>query len=354
MGKISTTDARGLYTKMLIAVYAQRRKPASYFRSMFKKVIADSLELSIEVQRGTQKIAVDVERGTAGNRNTFNKSTEKIFVPPYYKEFFNITEIDLYDRLFIDSEVDAQVVQKFIRTTAQKLMLLQDKIERATEKMCADALLTGVITLKSGDSINYGRKAESLVDAGAGNYWANNVNPYKQIEDDCQFIRDNGLVEDMTFTLTLGKTAWQDLRANTVFLQQQNLFNMKLDDIVPPTLKGVVGAVWHGQMSCGQYKVNIMTCPDTYADADTGTVTSFMDPKKYILTPDNTDFVLGYGAAPQLITEPAPAIGIQKGEFIIYDFIDPQLLSHTYNIQSAPLPVPVAIDTIVTRRVVAA
>lgn len=352
MAKISTTDARGLYTKMLVAVYAQRRKPSTYFRSMYTKVISDTLELSIEVQRGSQLIAVDVERGTEGNRNTFNKSTEKIFIPPYYKEFFNITDIELYDRLFIDSEVDAAVITKFIRTAAQKLSLLQDKIERATEKMCADVMLTGIAQLKSGDNINYGRKAASLIDDS--NYWSDNtVDPYDQIETDCQFIRDNGLVEDTTFTLTIGKTAWRLLLKNTLFKARQNFFNLKLDEIKPPQFQKVRGCVFMGYMTVGQYTVNVFTYPDTYKDPITGVITPYMDPKKYVLTPDQTDYVLGYGANPQLISDPAPGIKIVKGEFIIYDFVDPKMLSHTYNIQSSPLAIPVAVDTTVTRRVAA-
>jgi hypothetical protein len=354
MASISTTDARGLYTKMLIAVYAQRRKPASFFRSMFTKVISDTLELSIEVQRGTQMIAVDVERGTEGNRNTFNKSTEKIFIPPFYKEFFNITDIDLYDRLFIDAEVDAQVIAKFIRTAAQKIGILQDKIERATEKMCADVLLTGVAQLNSGTNINYGRKAASLVDLGAGNYWATTtIDPYDQIQTDIQFIRDNGLVSDTTFMLCLGATAYHDLLLNPQFKARQSFFNLKLDEIAPPKFDDVVGQVFHGQMSVGPYRVNVFTYPDTYKDRVTGAITPYMDPKKYILTPMNTEYVLGYAANPQLISDPAPAVAIQKGEWIIYDYIDPRFLSHTYNIMSSPLAVPVAIDTTVTRKVVA-
>lgn len=353
MGKISTADARGLYTKMLIAVYSQRRKPATFFRSMFTKVISDTLELSIEVQRGTQLIAVDVERGTEGNRNVFNRSTEKIFIPPYYKEFFNVTDIDLYDKLFMDTEVDAQVVAKFIRTAAQKLSILQDKIERATEKMCADVLLTGIATLKSGDNINYGRKAASLVDDG--NYWtAGGTDPYDQIETDIQFIRDNGLVEDTTFTIVIGKTAWRALLLNTAFKARQNFFNLKLDEVKPPQFQKVRGCVFMGYLTVGQYTANIFTYPDTYKHPDTGVITPYMDPKKYIIVPDSPDYVLGYAANPQLISDPGPAIRPVKGEFIIYDFVDPRLLSHTYNIQSSPLAIPVAIDTTVTRRVIAA
>jgi hypothetical protein len=58
MGNISTTDARGLFTKMLIDVYAERATPTSFLRSFFPTVTEPTKELSIEVERCTEKIAV--------------------------------------------------------------------------------------------------------------------------------------------------------------------------------------------------------------------------------------------------------------------------------------------------------
>lgn len=354
MANIAVQDARGLYTKSLIAVYAQRRKPSSFFTSLYKKVISDTLELSIEVQRGQQLIAVDVARGTEGNRNTFNYSTEKVFIPPYFKEFFNITDIDLYDRLYLGADVSPEVVARFIRTAAQKMDILKDKIDRAVEKMCADALLTGIITTKNGDNINFGRKAASLLDGGSTTYFTDgSLDVFSQFEADAQFIRDNGLVTDVVFNVILGSQALHDLLNNTSYQNRQKLFQQKLDNVMPPEFNELTGFNYHGQITIGKYRANLLTVVDTYKDRDSGTITPFMDTKKYIMVPMNTDYVLGYGANPQLITDPAPGIGIVKGEYIMYDFVDPQLLSHTFNIQSSPLPIPVAIDTAVTRKVVA-
>jgi hypothetical protein len=350
MPKISTVDARGNYTKALIAVYRNRRKPQSFFRSFFQTEESDTLELSIEVQRGTEQIAVDVQRGTEGKRNTFNKSTEKIFVPPFYKEFFEVTDLDLYDRLFLDSEVDSRVVAKFIRKAADKLMELQDKIERATEKMCADVLELGVVRTRNGDIINYGRKAASLIDDG--DYWTNDaVDPYVQLEAMAQFIRDEGLVATDTFNLIMGSAAWAALKGNAKFKAQQNFYNMKLDEVMPPQAKAKGGTL-HGKLTIGPYTCYLWTYMGTYRDAS-NVRQFYMNPKKVIMVPDVTEYVLGYGAVPQLV-ESGRAVDIKKGAFIFSDFVDPKLTTHTYNITSAPLPIPVAIDTTVTRQAVAA
>ena len=125
---ISTTDARALYTKKVIAVYSERPKPTAFLRSLFKTVEAGTKELSIEVLRGTERIAVDVERGTEGNRNQFSRSAEKIFVPPYYSEYFDMTQLDLYDALFLRSEVDAAIFNAFLNSVVDKMMELCKKI----------------------------------------------------------------------------------------------------------------------------------------------------------------------------------------------------------------------------------
>lgn len=352
MTKISTADARGRYTKMLIAVYSQRKAPTSFFRSFFQVQEADTLELSIEVQRGSEMIAVDVERGTEGNRNTFNKSTEKIFIPPYFKEFFDITDMDLYDRLFIDSEVDSRVVAKFIRKAAQKLRLLQDKIERATEKMCADVLEFGIVQVNTGDNINYGRQAASLVDSGSSQYWADNIDPYAQIETDIEFIRTEGLTESSVYNLILGKTALSDLLKNTKFQDRQKLFQIKLDDVTGPIAQAVGGTL-HGEISAGSYKVRLWTYTGQYKSR-AGVTTPYMNPKKYILLPEVTEFTLGYGAVPQLINEDGQDMIVpRQGAFVVGDFIDKRATTHVYEMKSAPLPIPVVIDTCVTRQVCA-
>ncbi len=353
MGRISTTDARGLYTKMLVAVYSERKAPTSFFQSFFTRVTTDTLEVSIEVQRGSMRIAVDVERQTRGNRNTFSRSTEKIFIPPYFKEFFEITEMDLYDRLFLDSEVDSKVIAKFIRTAAQKLRMLQDKIERAIEKQCADVLLTGIVQLRSGDNINYGRKADSLVDSGSGQYWANSIDPYAQIQTDCEFIRNEGMIETDVFNMILGANAITDLYNNTAFKARQNLYNLKLDAVAPPQAKSVGGTL-HGEISVGPYRVRLWTYQGIYKD-EAGNVVKYMESDKYILLPDTTEYTLAFGAVPQLINmDGAPKrVGIVQGEFIPYEYIDEEQTTHTYGLKSAPLAIPVAIDTTVTRKVVA-
>jgi len=195
MSQITTQDARGLFTKMLVAVYRETTRPTSFLRSFFRVVENDTKELSIEVMRGTEKIAVDVLRGTEGNRNEFARSSEKIFVPPYFREYFDATDLDFYDRLFgaAGGQVDVLTFQSWLEKVAEKLRLLQDKIERAYELQAAQVFSNGIVTLVNGDNIDFKRKALSQVVLGGGDLWDNAASdPINDLKVAARFIRTAG------------------------------------------------------------------------------------------------------------------------------------------------------------------
>lgn len=351
MTNISTTDARGLYTKMLIDVYRERIAPTSFLRSFFPVKESATKEISIEVQRGTEKIAVDVARGTEGNRNSFSKSTEKIFVPPFYREWFDATELDMYDRLFGSEEISGVQFAAFIESVADKLRMLQDKIERAYELQCSQVLETGIVTIAQGVNIDFKRKAASLVDINTltGSYWdANGHDLYKDIENACIFIRQKGKSVGGVFNLILGSEALTALLKNSVFLTRQNLFSMALDAVREPQ-RNSVGGTLHGQLTCGAYKVNLWSYPEYYDNA-AGVSTSYVNPKKAILLPEQPRFILSFAAVPQLITSGAMPV---KGAFVFGDYIDKRKAAHVFDIKSAGVALPVAVDQIYTMQVVA-
>jgi hypothetical protein len=351
---ISTADARGLVTKKLVQVYSTRKTTTKMFSSFFKKVETGTLAVSIEVQRGTEKIAIDVERGTEGNRNKFDSATEKMFIPAFYNEWFDVTEVDLYDNLFVDSFVDLGVVTNFLNNLADKYAALQDKIERAIEKLCADALEFGSIQLYDGSLVKFGRKSGSFPNAGAGNYWATGTtDPFAQIRADIDFIRAEAMIESPVYNLICGSTAFDDLYKNTTFLSRQDLVNLKIDNIVSPILKAP-GAYLHGTITAGSYRVQLWTYTGQYRNA-ANTLVPYMNPKKTILLPETTDFTLAFGGIPQIIgaNSDSPALALDKRAFSPYQIVDERKVSIQYGLKSAPLPIITAVDSIVTRQVVA-
>lgn len=354
MPSIATTDARGLFTKKLIDVYTDRVKPTGFLRSFFPTVESPTLEVSIEVQRGTESVAVDVFRGTTGDRSTWDRSTEKLTIPPYFRRGFDATKLQLYNNLFQAKTIDDAIFTAFINRVVDKQMELRDTIERAMEIQCKNVLETGII-LNAGTntSIDYKRKALSKVDPGGGNYWTDAINPFDQIEVGCKFLRTVGKATGAVFNLVIGQLAQNALYKNAAFLSRQNLFNMKLDNILAPQ-RNAEGAAFLGQMTCGSYLVNLWTYPQTFdiINPVSGAVTSapYVDDKLAILIPETPRFKMAFGAVPQLIEEGTMPV---MGAFIYTDYKDVDKRAHFYDVESCPLAVPVGVDQIWTFKAVA-
>lgn len=346
---ISTTDAQGLFTKKLVDVYKQKIAPTGFLRSFFPTVESATLEVSIEVQRGFEKVASDVVRGTDGNRNSFTRTTEKLFVPPYFREWFDATQLQLYDRLYGATEINDVMFSAYVNSVADSMMELQAKIERAYEVQCAQVLETGKVTLTTADTIDFKRKAASIKDPGAGNYFADaSTDPFKQLGDGCTFLRQVGKAGGNAFNALMGSVALSDLLSNVLFLKRQNLFNMALDAVAGP-LMDANGATYHGTLTCGAYKVHLWAYPQYYDKA--GVSTPYLNDSLVTLIPLKPQFKLAFGAVPQLITPNTPP---KTGAFIMGEYLDQRGKAHIMDICSAGIAIPTAVDQIYTLRAVAA
>ena len=356
MSTISTVAARGLFTKKLIAVYQERTAPTAFLRSFFKVKESDTKQISIEVQRGTERIAVDVERGTLGNRNSFSRSSEKIFVPPYYREYFDATDLDFYDRLFTQNgTVDAVSFSQWLGTVVEKLAMLQDKIERSYELQCAQVFETGIVQLTNGDNINFNRKAASLVPNSAGNTWlTDTVSPYASLEAGATFIRTKGKASGNIFNVILGSTAYNYFLGNAIVKTRADVRRISLDEVRMPQ-KNAVGGVLHGTVSAGAYEFRLWTYPEYY-DTKAASNLPYMNAKKIVILPDNPNFNLGFAAVPQLMgkkAEVGAGLAGKRGAYLVGEYLDERNSAHIIDIKSAGVAIPVAIDQIYTETVVA-
>jgi len=351
---IPTSELRALFTNNVAAIYKERIAPTSFLRGFFPTVTEPTKYVSIEVERMGEKIAVDVLRGSDGNRNAFSKSTEKIILPPLWNEYTDVTDLDLYDVVLgalNNGSPAAPLFSKFADVVAKKIGLLEDMIERAKELQAAQVLLDGIVVLQNGDNIDFKRKAASKVDLGsAGGYWTTGATDvFAQLEAGCNFIRTVGRTAAAEYNLIMGSAAMTALLKNTTFLARQDLTSMKLDAVTGPVRNGV-GASYHGTISAGSYIVHLWGYPQFF-DAESGgayTSTPYIDPKKVILLPSQTNFIFAHAAVPQLIDE-LP----QQGDYVMYEHIDRKKTTHEFGTKSAAVPVPVAVDTIWTGQAIA-
>ena len=194
MSTLSTQDARGVLRKAIVAAYAERPKVMNFLRSFFKTEEKGTQAVSIEVQRGFEKVAVDVTRGSEGNRNEFSKFTEKVIIPPLFKEYFDATQLDGYNNLFrADGRISEREFADYVVNVTDKTMLCRDKIERAYELQASQVFESGIVQLNAATNINFKRKSASLVDLGSGNYWTTGSNsPYETLKTAATFLRTKG------------------------------------------------------------------------------------------------------------------------------------------------------------------
>lgn len=345
--QIQITDARGLYTKKLIEVFEDTPVVKSFFGSFFPNLPnSQTLELAIDVQRNTEKIAVDVVRGDDGNRNIFDKSTEKLIIPPYYREYFDITGMSIYDKVSnIEQAGDAGLLANLINSSAKKMFKLRNKIERTLELQRAQVLLTGAITTAKAGTFEFGRRAESLVNNAAWYFAANNDYTIPFLAG-ATFLRTRGKSQGGVFNAIFGQDAWAALLLNTTFTARQNLYHMQLDGVKPPQANSV-GAVLQGYITAGSYRINLWTYPEYYDDLNDVT-TEYMDTDMVIMLPEDPKFVTAFGAVPML--PQTEGHYINQGEYTFGEYLDARGKARILDIECAAIAIPVAVDRMFTFR----
>lgn len=348
---IPGVQAAQLFTQKLIALFRDETPVKGFLRSMFKSEFSPTKFVSIGVKRGTELVAADVHRYSDGNRNKSTISSLKTFLPPYFHEFLDASDHELYDAMVTAIATgDLTFFSQMTREMALDFVELRKKIERAIELQCAQVLQTGVITLTSGDDIDFKRKSASIVAYNSSNDFSDNaVDPSEVLLEGCEFLRTKGKASGAIFDAILGDEVLMALLNNTKFQAKNDLKKIDLDTIFPPNMMPE-GMAAHGVMSVGSYKVRLWTYPETY-ETTPGTSVKYIDTKKLILLPQNPNFKLAYAAVPQLIMNGRIP---QVGEYLIQEEFKEIEGIHRLHIKCAPIPIPVAVDQIWTATILTA
>jgi hypothetical protein len=357
---LTREDSQGLTLLAGIKKYQELRKAPTHMMGFFTPETYDSTAIPLEVQRDNDLLAVDVMRGTNGNMNKSSVWTAKTIVPPFYHEKYSINELRSYERVFGSTATmtTSQARASLAAENATQLMRLQNKIIRAQERMCVQALETGVVLLKNDENIDYKRSADSLVDLGQvgnGGYWTTTTTDVEtQLSDKAAgFIREEGSSSAGVFDLTMSSQMWITLKKTDYFKNNANYNNVKLIDINSP-VASARGAVYHGQITAGSFIFNVWTYDGTYTNA-VGTRVRMTDGTKIVVTPtEGAIFEMAYGAVDSIVkdtgTSAVSGKQIQKtaADYYVWDNVDTQNLVHTMHMTSAPIARLVTPDMVCT------
>lgn len=362
MVNIPIQDARNVFTKRLIARWNELKElmPTGFLRSFFTVTTSDTKEVSIEVRRGTEKIAVDVYRGDNGNRNQISKHSERLYVPPFYNETLDATELDRYDLLFgMDvGTVSSRTVQSVIASALENLQILKKKIERSYELQAAQVFTNGIVQINAGDNIDFKRKAGSMVVKAAAGYWTvSTVDPRNDLSAGCKWLRQNGRAGDGEFMCILGDDAATAFISNP-FIDNDKIKTLPLIELNMPQMN-TEGGVYLGMIAAGSYRVHLWTYPQYYDNAS-GVSTPYVPTNQFFLLPRNSGrFVMAHASVPMLVRDIRNAeypelISQMESDYVINNYIDPPKKKHVFEVLSAGLAVPVSIDRIYSAQVVGA
>jgi hypothetical protein len=353
-GLIPSSQASPLLTIAVKERYdeLQALKVNNFYRSYYKEVLSPERYPAIDVRRGSEKVAVDVVRGHQGKRFQITKSTQKAFEPLYYRNFFDATELQGYFRVFGSKSFNLNELDGLAAGIATERKAMTDTIERGIEIHCSTIFEDGTVTASDGTIIDFKRKAASIVDNGVGFYWDN---PAHDIIGDlragCDFLRETGKVQGYFINVVMGADAWAAFRKNTEINTRWNQFNNKRDMLLPAQLEST-GAIFQTEMDVDSYKVRVWTYNDFYED-ENGDMQPYKNPKTVVMLAEKPIFSLMYGAIPQ-VTLDLNTSNLIVGKMVYSDFRNPEMGYHRFYAQSAPLPVPVAVDQIYTLQALAA
>lgn len=348
-------QSKALFHKIMLAKYREEIPAPNFLKSFFQVETTPAKSVSIEVMRGTERVAVDVLRGAGSNRNKFSRYSEKEYIPPFYSEEFEGTQLDRYDRVFGDEASGIPTTIGYLaRDVAMKYVELRNKIERAKEKQCSQILETGIVELTNHDNIDFKRKAGSKVDNTDDPWTSSSADVEGQLVEAGDFMRQTGKNTANTFNLILSSDEWLRLKQTDYFQNNANFQQIQLIDINTPQVNAG-GGVFHGRISAGPYLFDVWTYDEVYED-NTGTIQYYWPRTQAAVVPQQgAKLVLAHAGVPAILTDRSRAeyprfIAQQRAEYYLNNYIDEQRKSHTFEIYSAPLAVPVTVDMLYTMK----
>ena len=343
-------------TRIMISAYIEAAMtiPKMFLSSFFGKkpdeiYVSDNENIVSDVERAGERISVDVVRGQDGRKNTQTIYSTTEYQPPLHDEATPITAAQLSKRLPGENgfnQVD--------RTLRQRSHILRAQLEqtkmilRAIEKQASGCLFNGVIELTNNDNIDFGRLGSHNITPS--NDWNDQTNgdPIADLTLACINNKKDGKM--MSNIAIFGTDAYQSFITHDKV--KAYLDNRRIDPGLLSPRFDVGGSTFQGVIWVGDYKLDLYTYPEFYQVLATDALTEFV-PTAQVSVFNGLAYLVKAFAATELIVQNEELFNqlgvagvptLVPGEIIPYAILDRKTLEA--GVQSAPLLLPVAIDTI--------
>jgi hypothetical protein len=214
---------------------------------------------------------------------------------------------------------------------------------------------TGGIVLVNGDSLDFNQKASHQFTGLTP--WSAGGDPFAHLGDASGVNKkDAGVTSDIAI---FGQDALQLLFSNTIFKDAAKLEKVDIVTIKPPSVNSD-GGVFHGMLSVGSYKLQVWTYPEDYDVPmgydfpNEGTTVPYVPTDRVLVMSSKARKELVYAGVPVLVSVDGSFfsnLGLSQvpqnvaGEFVPWAALDIEKVALKYGVKSAPLPIPIDIDS---------
>lgn len=354
--------APDLFLRIMAAAYDELRERRGgsdqprFLMSFFGKTpqertVSETDRVDVDVRRSNRTVAADVIRGGGqGNSNMPERFSAKEYKVPLYWEESPITAYQLYKRGLGQNPYDVSSGNraKLVRLVNDVQFKQTDKIELEMERMASEGLLSGTITLRNTESLDFGKKSGHSVTPSTK--WDNSGDPLTDIESMCQTIHQDGNVKPNI--AVFGQSAWDVFINNATVQAELDKRFIQPGRINPAEVMD--GAVYQGRMWFGSYQLDLYTYPQWYENA-AGSNVDYITTDSVVIFNTMARYDKVFGAV-ELLPQ-YEAMYRDMGLPMLPGFVPGQMVPFAYEkpptafmagVQSAPLLIPVAIDTIGT------
>jgi hypothetical protein len=356
---ISIQEHGSLMTTKVVEKFKEIIPVRSGFGSVFPRETTPTYYVDVMVQRGSRKIAPDVQMYTEGVKTKQSKLSIKKFEPPFFKLEYNFRNDDAFINAMVLGALSNPIANKAIRAAAvDGVKENKNLIERSIAKQQADVLQTGIVSLISGDNIDYKRKAESMNVLSGVDLWSapTTATPIADLTAGVKFLRETGNSGSSKVNCFMSELAFDYFLKTTEVKNYADFRRVERLDIKMPEWNEASGMTFQGRVGAGALVLDIYTYNELYEEFDNESTHYYLDQENVILLPDDFQGKTVFAALPAL--EEGSIVGtttmiptVIETDYLIRPYYNERTIDSGIELTSRPLVVPTTIDKIYTAKV---
>jgi len=346
-----------LLKKAVDVAFDKKIQPTNFLANLFKPVYLKGIKVEIHGRSIKQVYAVDTKVGEAGRLVELSSHDRKEFVVPEYNNYGRITETELFE-----ANIGQTVYEQSIADLGNIITDYQESISAthriSEEKQASDGLFYGRIVLADGSKIEFNKKTTH--DIKVADEWTKETSdPLSEIENACNLCVQDGKLITSEFNMIFESKGLSAFLSNPKIKNSSNWNSgVKRTDInLPKEISA--GVAFHGQITAGQYVVNILSynaiyeIPKGFNFENEGKKYSFIPTGAAAILPPDPNFKRYYGAIAD-VTEKTTALTVSTNLKSVeqlnyaYDCQENGSFWIEAGVKTRPLLVPVDVDTFAT------